>query len=38
MEVVLLPFQPKNYDILLGMDFLSELHLTLYKNLFIISN
>jgi len=24
--------------ILLGMDFLSELHLTLYKNLFIISN
>ena len=38
MEVALLPYAPKNHDVLLGMDFLSEFHLTLYGGNFILSN
>ena len=38
MEVSLLPYQPHNYDVLLGMDLISEFHLTIYGSNFIISN
>ena len=38
LEVSLLPFQPENFDILLGMDFLEVFHLTMHKGLFILSN
>ena len=38
LEVALLPFQPDNFDILLGMDFLMSFHLTMYGGAFIISN
>ena len=37
IEVSLLPFQPENFDVLLGMDFLSEIHFTMYKDEFILS-
>ena len=37
IEVSLLPFQPENFDVLLGMDFLSEVHFTMYKDEFILS-
>ena len=32
-----LPFQPKNYDVLLGMDFISRLHVAIVGNICIIS-
>ena len=38
MEVALLPYLPRNYDILLGMDLISEFHLTIHLNNFIMSN
>ena len=38
LDVVRLPFQPENFDILLGMDFLMLLHFTMYDGLFILSN
>lgn len=37
IEVSLLPFQPHEFDVLLGMDFLSEVHFTMYKGEFILS-
>ena len=37
MDVLQLPYQPSNYDVLLGMDFISIFHLTLYGGQFIIS-
>ena len=38
LDVALLPYQPANHDVLLGMDFLSVFHLTLFGNGFIMSN
>lgn len=39
LEVGRLPYDPGDYDVLLGMDFLqSGLHLTIYQDLFIISS
>ena len=38
LEVALLPFEPENYDVLLGMDLLLGFHLTLYGGNFILSN
>ena len=37
-EVGLLPYQPKDYDVLLGMDFLFGYHLTIFGDSFILSN
>lgn len=38
IDVGLLPYQPPNHDVLLGMDFLFGFHLTIYGNNFILSN
>lgn len=38
MEVFGLPFQPDNYDILLGMDFITLFHITFYNGRLIWSN
>ena len=38
LEVGQLPFQPDNFDILLGMDFLRRFHFTMYGDSFILSN
>ena len=38
LEVALLPYEPKNYDVILGMDLLAGFHLTLYGANFILSN
>ena len=38
LEVAQLPFQPENFDILLGMDFLMAFHFTMYGGSFILSN
>lgn len=37
MDVAELPYQPQNHDVLLGMDFLRELHLTIFDQNFILS-
>lgn len=37
LEVARLPFQPANFDILLGMDFLIHCHFTMYGGSFILS-
>ena len=37
LEVAQMPFQPGNFDILLGMDFLMSFHITMYNGLFILS-
>ena len=38
IEVGVLGYQPENYDILLGMDFLYGFHLTIFGGALIISN
>ncbi len=38
LEVARLPYRPNNFDILLGMDFLTIFHFTMYDGLFILSN
>ena len=38
MEVALLTLQPQNFDVLLGMNLLEDLHLTVYADQFILSN
>ena len=38
MEVALLPYDPNNHDVLLGMDLLTGFHMTIYGNIFILSN
>ena len=38
LEVLLLPFQPDNFDILLGMDLLAAFHFTMYGGNLILSN
>ena len=37
VEVGTLPYQPVDYDVLLGMDILMTCHLTLHDNLFVLS-
>lgn len=37
MDVCELPYQPDNYDVLLGMDFLPTAHFTLHGGGFILS-
>lgn len=36
--VGLLPYQPTDYDVILGMDFISLFHITMFRNRIIISN
>ena len=38
IDVAELPYQPNNYDVLLGMDFLFGYHLTVFGGQFILSN
>ena len=38
MEVTLLGFNNVGFDVILGMDFLSSFHITVYNGMFIISN
>jgi hypothetical protein len=38
IEVAELPYQPENYDVLLGLNFIRGFHLTLYLDQFILSN
>ena len=38
MDVSVLDLGPHGPDVLLGMDFLRDFHLTIYRDLFIISN
>ena len=38
VDVALLPYQPKTYDILLGLDFLAPFHVTMYGGTFILSS
>ncbi len=33
-----LPYRPRNFDVILGMDFIGELHITLYQNRIILSH
>ena len=37
MEVALLPYQPQEYDVLLGMDFLLSFHFTMCAGNYILS-
>lgn len=37
LDVALLPCQPSNHDVLLGMDFIGSLHLTIHGDNYIIS-
>lgn len=38
LEVMSLPWQPPDYDLILGMDFLANFHITMWNGQFIISN
>ena len=38
MSVSLFPYQPENFDVLLGMDFLSGFHITLVAGKLIMSS
>ena len=38
MDVLQLPFQPPIFDVLLGMDFISAFHITLFNGRLILSN
>ena len=38
LQAAQLPYDPHNYDVLLGMDFLQGLHLTIYRDTFILSS
>ncbi len=38
LDVSLMPYQPPNYDIILGMDFLCLFHITMVAGNFILSN
>ena len=38
LEVGILPYEPTNYDVLLGMNFLHGFHITMYGNSYILSN
>ena len=38
MDVSLLPYQPEDYDVVLGMNFLADFHMTLFAGNLIMSN
>ena len=38
LSVAGLPYQPTNYDVILGMDFIQIFHITLFRNRIILSN
>lgn len=38
VPVLLLPFDPPDYDVLLGMDILANYHITMCSGLFVLSN
>ena len=38
LNVMMLPFQPHNFDVLLGLDFLRQFHITMHNGLFLLSN
>lgn len=38
IEIGALPYSPYNHDVLLGMNFLSGFHITMFGNRFILSN
>ncbi|MXW31620.1 MAG: hypothetical protein F4100_03680 [Rhodothermaceae bacterium] len=38
LSMLLLPYQPSKFDVLLGMDFLTNFHITLFGKRIIISN
>ena len=35
---MLLPYRPHKYDVLMGMDLISQFHVTMYNAKFVISN
>ena len=37
-SVMLLPFRPHNFDVLLGMDFLSRFHISMFGGRIVLSN
>ena len=38
LNVMQLPFQPQNFDLIVGMDLLCHYHLSMYGDLFVLSN
>lgn len=38
LSVLLLPFDPHNFDVLLGMDLLQRYHITMWSGAFVLSN
>ncbi len=38
LSVARLPYQPEDYDVLLGMDLIGTFHMTIYQNWIILSN
>ena len=38
LSVVGLPYQPNDYDVILGMDIIGVFHITMYRNRIILSN
>ena len=38
LSVARLPYQPDDYDVLLGMDLIGTFHMTIYQNWIILSN
>ena len=38
LEVLLLPFDPADFDVLSGMDLLTQFHITMYGGTFVLSN
>ncbi|MDE2828066.1 MAG: hypothetical protein OXL40_12315, partial [Bacteroidota bacterium] len=38
INVMLFPYQPKNFDVLLGMDMLTGYHITMFRNRIVVSN
>ena len=38
LGVLLLPFNPPDFNVLLGMDLLTQFHITMYDGTFVLSN
>lgn len=38
LNVMRLPFRPHNFDVLLGMDFLSQFHISMFGGRIVLSN